>query len=80
MIGILTALLSGALMSVQGVFNTQVTKFPCTDIPILSNIVQKYNRYFSNMTTPMIAIAIPATFRMVSGCFSTPNHPRSSIT
>ena len=26
MIGILTALLSGALMSVQGVFNTQVTK------------------------------------------------------
>lgn len=28
MIGIFIALLSGALMSVQGVFNTQVTKAP----------------------------------------------------
>ena len=38
MIGILTALLSGALMSVQGVFNTQVTK--ATSLWVSTSFVQ----------------------------------------
>ena len=38
MIGILTALLSGALMSVQGVFNTQVTK--ATSLWVSTSCVQ----------------------------------------
>ncbi len=32
-----------------------------------------------NMTIPAIATAIPITFRHSKGCFSTPNHPRSSM-
>lgn len=38
MIGVLTALLSGALMSVQGVFNTQVTK--ATSLWVSTSFVQ----------------------------------------
>lgn len=38
MVGILTALLSGALMSVQGVFNTQVTK--ATSLWVSTSFVQ----------------------------------------
>lgn len=38
MLGILTALLSGALMSVQGVFNTQVTK--ATSLWVSASFVQ----------------------------------------
>lgn len=33
-----------------------------------------------NTTIPTIATAIPTTFRHSKGCFSTPNHPSSSIT
>lgn len=38
MIGVLTALLSGALMSIQGVFNTQVTK--ATSLWVSTSFVQ----------------------------------------
>ena len=72
MIGILTALLSGALMSVQGVFNTQVTK--ATSLWVSTSFVQFTALlvclviwYFSDGKSFMTLTQVPDKWTMLGG-------------
>ena len=62
MIGILTALLSGALMSVQGVFNTQVTK--ATSLWVSTSLVIWY---FSDGKSFMTLTQVPDKWTLLGG-------------
>ena len=72
MIGILTALLSGALMSVQGVFNTQVTK--ATSLWVSTSFVQFTALlvclviwYFSDGKSFMTLTQVPDKWTLLGG-------------
>ena len=72
MIGILTALLSGALMSVQGVFNTQVTK--ATSLWVSTSFVQftaflvcLVIWYFSDGKSFMTLTQVPDKWTLLGG-------------
>ena len=62
MIGILTALLSGALMSVQGVFNTQVTK--ATSLWVSTSFVIWY---FADGKSFMTLTQVPDKWTLLGG-------------
>ena len=74
MIGILTALLSGALMSVQGVFNTQVTK--ATSLWVSTSFVQFTALlvclviwYFADGKSFMTLTQVPDKWTMLGGAW-----------